>query len=545
MFSRQPRTPSEQSAPMQGEDGDLKSQTKVPSNKGLGARLVAGIGAMGAMLVGLTLLQLASVPLFLSVWGKQIYSEWVMLVAAAAMLGAWDLGLQMHLGSRIRHNAARGNVPDLNNVLALGTALYSVLVGTGLALVLLLIEGLDVLERLGLSGEEPRLAALGMAVGALVLLPRGFVGSVFSARGEQHWDTGLSFFASGLPVMAQMGAALAGWGMVGAAWAGAGTGFVASWGLTLYFLRSRHPDVHFGLRWPGREERRYIVRKSMTHAILGASHVGVVHLPVLLIKGLTGSGGAVIAYTTMRMFSGLVRQVTGQLGVASALEMGRQYAQKDGAGFRALMRVATRLCGGVGGLLVGLLAGGGDDIFAIWTRGNVTFSPILGGILLVGAAVAGPVEGPMTFLRVTDQAETLAWAAAIRFFLVLVLAVAAVPVLGGVGAALAVVLSEWLAMLIPTLVTICRRFDVHWLSLALPGWGAAAAGACLGWGTVMAVSTLMAPVTTVGDIVLLFVLCGLVVTPCLPFLLLSQAQQAVFWALWRGRLTNIRGIWRR
>src|SRR3954447_19762835 len=75
--------------------------------------------------------QLAQVPVLLSIWGTQIYGEWLALSAMVAYLATLDLGMQTYVVNRMNQCYARGEMGDYTRVLHTGILVNTVIPCTG------------------------------------------------------------------------------------------------------------------------------------------------------------------------------------------------------------------------------------------------------------------------------------------------------------------------------------------------------------------------------------------------------------------------------
>lgn len=100
--------------------------------------VVAGIGANFGMLGSTLVIQLASVPLFLSTVGTHTYGEWLVVSALPSYLSLSDFGFAGAAATMATQELGRGRADKARNILASAWALVTVLMFIGMAGLLLL-----------------------------------------------------------------------------------------------------------------------------------------------------------------------------------------------------------------------------------------------------------------------------------------------------------------------------------------------------------------------------------------------------------------------
>ena len=442
----------------------------------IGRRLLRGFGMQGACLATQIVLQLVVVKVCLSAWGASVYGDWLVLSALAGFVGFADLGVQGYLANGLRLAWARGETVAGHRMLAIGIALYLALMTVAAGLLGVLLWGFDLPARSGvaaLADATPILAWL--ALTNLLLLPREFVAAVYSARGQFDRQVGLFLMLA----LAQNGAlilgATAGWLLPQTAMAYCGASLLVGWGVPLADLRRRHPDVRLGPRWPTREERRALARVAPFYGLLQGGGVVLIQMPVVLL-GAWSTPQAVVVFTTMRTFTGLLRQGVNQIATVVGLELARLYAVADTAAAAILYRRAAVLTGAVVGLGVGVTLLVGPAFFAYWTHGAVRFDPTLAALFLAATLLATPGYLAFGLLRLIDRPQTVALALLVQTLATLALGALLIPVGQASGAAAAVGIGEALAFSPILLGAAGRVLACPVLAMAARSYGAAAAG---------------------------------------------------------------------
>lgn len=503
---------------------------------GLRTRLATGAGALGVVFVLWSVLLILSVPILMKQWGAGLYGDWITLNAVTGLLTLLDAGLQLHLTGQVRTAAAAGDWPRAEKVLADGLGLYTAMLLAGAGVLGVAYGAMDLPGLLHVKAADATLAGVLLGITTLIVLPRGLVGCVLSARGQLSRETMLGGAQQILPLVAQLTVVTAGGGLVAAAAAGLIVTLMVGWGVLLAAVRRWHPDVRLRMRWPAAPALRGYARKAGLHSLPLASMTILQHVPVLLLQRLfpaeAAGGAVVITYTTMRTFAGTLRQTATQFLIAVALEMVRQHVQKDRQGLARLFAAATRFSGGGAGFLTALLITLGTPLFVLWTHGTVRFDPFLAAVFMGTVLVMMPALYAMTLLRYADHAEPLAMAHAVQTVIGIGLCAALIPPYQAIGAAAAVAVAEIAAAGLPSLRHATRLFGIAAFRLAGESWLASVAGFVVGWGAAWALTAGGLAMATLPDLAAFAVVWGVVVMPAAFVILLPASER--HWLLQRA-----------
>jgi O-antigen/teichoic acid export membrane protein len=491
---------------------------------GMKGRLISSAGALTATFALSSVLQILAVPVFIGGWGTEVYAQWLAISAAAAMLSLLDVGFTPHFTSLIMAAAARGDRAGEAKALATGMTVFAGVIAAGVAVAVAAWRA-GAADLLGLQTEDARLAAALSAACVLLLTPRSLAGGVFAAHGR---FTAAIYIAAAHQLAGLAGALLtaaAGGGLAAAAAAQLAAAVLVGWALPLAALRRLCPGVAlFALRKPTGEELRFHLRKSALHGVASGATVILLNLPVLMLQGAGLSGAAVIAFTTMRTFAGLIRQVIAQVILAATVEMTRQHHQGDASGLHRLFVLICRICGGGGGLLTGLVFMLGPPFFIVWTHGAAPFDPFMALVFIGGAVAMVPATTAAALLRQTDHAEILAGAHGAQIALSVIFCLILTAPYGGPGAAAAVTAAEALALGLPALNAAARLFGLERRRILTSAWTAAAVGAAAGWTAATAAAALL-PMGRLAEIAAFGLVWGVFIAPAAFFILLPADQR--------------------
>lgn len=443
---------------------------------GILRRLATGIGAQGLSSAVVLAGQLLSVPALLGAWGADAYADWLVLAAAAGLLALADCGLHGHFSNALRAAWARGDEAEGRRILQSGLGVYATLTAVLAAGAVAAVAALDAPALLGVARlEDADAALLLLLLATVVLLPRGLVATVHSARGEFHREVGVLTLSLAGMQAAPMLAALAGGALPHAAAAQLAAALLLGWLPLLRGLRRRYPDLALRPVPPTRAELRRIAAKAPLYAVQQGGVLVLVNAPVLLL-GWLAAPAAVVAFATLRTFVGLVRQTVQQVAVVLGLEMARFCARGDLAEAARLHAGSAAVLGCATGLLGGAAWVAGPPVFALWTHGTTPFDPVVAAVLLAGLLLRAPVQGAAATLRLVDRPGAVAAAQGAEVAALLLLAPALIPWAGAAGAALAVVVAEGLVSGPWLLRAAGRLFGTGVLRPALRAGAAALAG---------------------------------------------------------------------
>lgn len=503
--------------------------------QGVAQRVAYGAGAQGISFALSTLLQILMVPVFLSAWDHEVYADWLVLSAVVGLFSLADLGLQGYTTVAMRIAWARGDADGFHRALHVGLGAYAALMAVWTLVLLACALWVDLRGLLGLDHLQavPETFVL-LGLPMIALLPRGLVGSVYSARGALGREVMLAFvFASGA-LLAQMLAVLAGAAPPAVAAVQCAAGLLLGWGVLLPDLRRRHPDIVLRAALPTGAELRALLAKAPYYAVASGTAVLIQQIPVVVL-GRLSAPAAVVAFTTARTFTGLTRQAARQLSDGVGIEMARQHARGDLGSLLRLYAGTARLAGGMVGLLAGLSMVLGPSFFALWTGGSLAFDAALAAGFFAPALLMAPAYGAGSLLRSTDLPDRVAAAFVMQAAGCLLLCPLLVFWLDALGAVIALGIAEALALGLYTMRVAARLLGGGLPGLALRTYGVALAALALGAGAAVLLDRLM-PVRDVADLLLFGAAwCALLALPAF-YLLFDAPHRAWLKEIASGRV---------
>jgi len=383
--------------------------------------------------------QLLLLPLYIHVWGVELYKDWMLIGAIGSFLITCNFGTEFYFGGNFLADIARGDAKSFDRNLR--TALFcTVSVSLALlALVGLVFVFIDVPAVIQITALDHRTAyAMLIAVCApvMVLISAQVLHPVYRAFGD--FTRGEYVFAS--YTVAQIGSVAVALLLHAAPLTVALCYLIVPFCFTAALavdLVRRYPQVRFGLALPTIDELRSIVPMSLLYFTFPISLALIPNGTLVLFGLLKASAVAIVTYNSYRIFTGVTQNVANQFAIGCGIEMARHLAKGETAACARLYAVTGKIVTGLAGLFAGISIPLSGPFVALWTKGAVgTEHPLLIAFL-AGIFVGAPGQAGLMLLRFGNHPRPLAIAWLGQSFGGLLLAYVLYPALGVLGAALA------------------------------------------------------------------------------------------------------------
>jgi O-antigen/teichoic acid export membrane protein len=334
---------------------------------GLRARVAAGAGAL-LLGQGITILvQLLSLPLYLSYWDASRYGQWLMLSAIPVYFAMSDGGMLPVAANRINMLVAGGEGEQANAVFqsALALVLAALFSIATVGALVLLSLGNAVLD------ADSRLALWLL----LLMTLSGFFGGLFDAafRAYGAYASGV-MYANGLR-LAEFAGLAAGLTILpsftGAA-AGALLGRFLGSLLLMQYCRRRFPALQWRLARASLAELRALLRPALSYLAFPLGNSLAIQALTLLVGTLFGTV-VVATFNTYRTLSRLVLQVVSTLGHAVWAEFSRLYGAGEAGQLRSVYRRAMRLGTAASIAATLVMVPAAPYLLQVWTHGRIGF----------------------------------------------------------------------------------------------------------------------------------------------------------------------------
>jgi len=416
-------------------------------------RILSGVAANLYSQAVTIVMQLATLPIFLSRWSSEEYGRWLIISAIPAYLGISDVGILTAAGNLMAMHQARGETPMVNRIF-----------NSGLAALLLILPPLALCASVlltvysfGMDIDE-RKALFVMILTGLLNVSSTLFDAVYRSFGMYPR---VAFLLTTVRVFDFFGV-FAGL-LIGGTLTSTAVGFLT--------IRSISTVVMFGLtrkdvpqvRWNLREMDFSLMRRLMRNG------VGFLSFPLgymltlqglVLLVGAQLGGTAVALFSSSRTLARLLAQISDAAGKSVAPEISALYGAGREAELNQLVnRVLWRVV-----LLIVLcacaLAPLGPTILRIWSHGKIGFDYTVFTFLLAGAVAAAYWQVQSVRLTATNRHEFVAATFSMSSACAVVLAYFTIGRYG-VAAAAAAACSVDLAMVIGTSVAVRRLPAAH------------------------------------------------------------------------------------
>jgi O-antigen/teichoic acid export membrane protein len=407
-------------------------------------RLFAGWSAnLVQMLLGITQ-QVALVPVFLHFWSGEVLAAWLVLYAVGNLVLIADGGLQLRAINRFL--AFRSSADCDGRTGCFYAAMLRIYLGLAGTLVVLLmavtqfISASTVLGFRGISNFDAAFAV--MTAGMLLTVPSALVSGLYRARGLygravrlQNWGV-LAGQLGQLIAIAATGSLLA-----------VSIAYVATQVLTaFYFLaidvRRLFPFLR-GLR--AKRSPSWVIgqfRRAAPFAVANATELALLNLPMVMVSAFVADRVAVAQWGLTRVIAGLLRSLCVQTTLPIAAELGDDYAAGLTDQLRNLYARGSVFVTIQSSVVVSGLLAFWPDFFALWTHGAVPYNPLLAITLLIGTGVIAPSILALGYANYSNSGDLLVRTKGLQLIVFLLLALVLIPLMGPLGAAIAVVASD-------------------------------------------------------------------------------------------------------
>lgn len=412
-------------------------------------RIIRGVGANGYSQLVSILVQIVSVPLFLSVWSLEQYGQWLLLAAIPAYLAMSDFGIVMISANRVTILLASGNIASARRALQSSQAFLTV-VSTLVAV----FSAVILLPPFLPMAFEQRYALLFLILALICGQVGGLAESVF--RSTQRFATGVAFGATAR-LIEWVGYCVGLWlgGSFVAVALGGLIARVVVTGLMLYRSTVGRTDLQYGLSDASIEEVRVVLRPALSYMAFTLSNA-LTFQGLTIVAGLFLGPAQLVVFNTYRTISRVAVQITSTLSHAVWPEFSRLF----GGAKSAVLELAYRRT-----LIIGMALALGMSVatlvssplfLGVWTHQQVEFDLPLMVVFVLYAAVAGTCHTPRVLLMSTNSHNALGiWAVAVSV-LSLAVSLLLANFMGLFGIVWAMVAGEVVLLIVTTCLV--RRF---------------------------------------------------------------------------------------
>ena len=447
-------------------------------------RLIAGWSAsFFQMVLGFTQ-QVALVPIFLHFWTSDVLAAWLVIYAVGNLILIADCGLQFRAINRFL--AFKSSVDCNGRTARFYAALLWVYLGLGGVLAVVVLAGAKLFSPTIVfkfqAVADFDAAFVVMAVGMLLALPSSLVGGLYRARGLYGRAVWLQGWATAAGQVAQLVAIIVTGSLLAVTIA-----YVATQALlVIYLLAIDAPRLFPFLRGvTAKPSARWTVgqfRRAAPFGLAGATELALLNLPMLLVSALVSDRVAVAQWGLTRVVAGLLRALCLQTTLPLAAELGHDHAVGATDRLRSLYARGSVFVTVLASAVVSGLLAFWQDFFALWTHGAIPYDPPLTTTLLIGTSAIAPAILALNYANYSNRGRLLVRTKGLQLVVFLILSLLLIPLLGPLGAAVAIVTSDLsiqfglltLVILRQTLQHPLRHvlfLAVVMIAITLSGWG--------------------------------------------------------------------------
>lgn len=355
----------------------------MPLNSNLKKRLISGLGANVFSQIVTILIQVVSVPLFLSFWGKELYGEWLIISATPMFLSMSDLGFTIAAENAMTMRVAK---KDRTGAIQIFQTTWLILIFTSVAIVFfiaLLLSLFDLTSILSISQLSNReftfvfsLLAVYVLLGMQInLLAGGFRCDGNYAKGV-CWVNYLRLFDYlSISVALYMGAL-----PLFVAFSFVSTRITGVF-LMYAYLRKESQWIEYGYKHFKLSTIRNLLKPALASMGLPITNA-ISNQGTILIIGSLLTPVDVVLFSTLRTLSRFALQMMRTIRATITPELSIAYATDDLGLARKIHRSSCQASFWLSLIAVLFLSITGDWILRIWTKNNVEMNLSLYIIML-------------------------------------------------------------------------------------------------------------------------------------------------------------------
>ena len=383
--------------------------------------------------------QIGLVPLFIHVYGKAGYGQWLAISAAVSYLGTLDFGVQTFVNQDLTVRYHHGDMDDfhVNQSTALWLLLGIVSIVALLASVMFFLPLQHILKMDGVHGDpvvSPHVvqtAAYFMALQALTNIIYGYFAGTFMVLGKAYvgtyWNNAkmLALIATAV-IAAMFHASFA--KIAIAQYAGLALCLTAQ----LWHLRRIGRHIFPTLKYWDSSLVLKILKPSGYFALIYSSNFLVYQLPILLLQRTAG-GSLVTLFSLMRTIFSMTRNILNALTQSLGPEITSLFAQHNWKQLSNLYDYSERLIFAtipIANILVLYLC---PFLLTVWLKQPQLFSPSLYLISAASSIIMSAKEHKFQFQFSTNTHQKLARFMFVTYILLVVLWLFFIPRFGLLG----------------------------------------------------------------------------------------------------------------
>lgn len=418
---------------------NVKSLTSSP----LVRRVLKGMGAWGSAQVATIVIQLASLPIFLSFWSIETYGTWLTLTTIPSYLALADFGFLTATSNKMIALESVGKHKEAN--VSFQSAIMFIL-GVSAVMLLLALAGMETVSWAFPKLEQYSGVVLVLTVAVVVSLFGSLAQTVFVAT--QGFAAGTYLYT--VARMLDWIGSIVGLVVGGTFMSVALYGTVCRFAFTLYFIylsHRRRPEIKWGLRDASKQELRDSLKPATLFMVFPLASALSLQGFIVLVTATLGPAATAV-FSSYRTIARIVVQCAAALSQSMWPEFSRMHSTQEVDRLRRTYTHAARLSSGIGLAASLTVLAISPLLIAYWSKGHIAFSWSLMGAFMVYSLIASMWHVPRVMLMSVNQHALLARQYFTFSMLSLVLGVVLAREIGIMGPVLAMVAGEvamWLA----------------------------------------------------------------------------------------------------
>jgi O-antigen/teichoic acid export membrane protein len=411
--------------------------------------------------------RLVLVGILIRVWGVDVYADWVKLCASAGLISLCELGIGIYFGNALAMAFAEED-EDLFNRIISTNLVISLVIGMTLLFGATFVFFVNVDQLLSVrSTSDSTKILFVLALAEIFHLTRGAVSQIYRGRGEfargATIDTGVAAIKIGLGILV---ASLSGKPMT-MALVFAASALVGGWGIMLFDLHRRYPQIQFVLYRPRRETGSDIFKNVAWYALVQGAPLAWLHVPILLLGAFGYGGASLVTYVAQRTMVHFGRSIVNMLSMGMTVELTGHFHKRQFIELGRIINAMGRIIASTIGIVVSAIFCFGSTLVAVWTGRPDLFDPVILFWMLTPAIIVAPALPLSGLCMYANRPQFLAVAYAVQLGIALMLAYPMVYNFGVAGLAISLAAGEILGMGILLPVLFVGKIDFRYLPHAI------------------------------------------------------------------------------
>lgn len=358
------------------------------------------------------LYQVATVPLFLTVWGQDLYGDWLAIASLVAYLMLANLGMQSYVVNLLTQHFVKEQWDELAGEVASASLMFLLAAALAMGVLGLVVLAMPLghLFPDAQTAHTAQLVALMLGARAIFSILSNLFGGFYRVQGLADFAK-FAFFLQRAAILAMVFIVLLlGYGPIHLAAGEAAAVFLIMLGV-VFDTRRRDPRVGLRLRGASLAKALSFLGPSLLFFFNQFAAALTFQGIVLAISYKLGPR-AVVTFSTSRVLANIVRQGIAFIDTAIYPELTRIEAGKPermAFTYQLLLKVVL----GVTAPCVAILMFAGEDLYAAWIRGRAQLDLGLLRLLLLDLWLAAPVLVSVTVIYSTNKLRWV-WQVSIR-----------------------------------------------------------------------------------------------------------------------------------